>query len=46
MELELVSIKESSQGCSGNGWQECSFCPIIQINDDHRGAGVPQLSGH
>lgn len=43
MELELVSIKESSQGCSGSGWQECCFCLIIQINDDHQRAGAPQL---
>lgn len=42
MELELMSIKESSQGCSGNGWQECRSCLIIQINYDEQRAGVPQ----
>lgn len=46
MELELVSITESSQGCSGNGWQECWPGLIIQRNSDQRRAGVPQRSHH
>lgn len=46
MELELVSIKECSGGFSGNGWQQCWFCLIIQINDDQQRAGVPRLPDH
>lgn len=42
MELELVSIKESSQGCRGNGRQECWYCLIIQIGYDYHSAGVPR----
>lgn len=42
MELELVSIKESSQGCRGNGRQEWWYCLIIQIGYDYHRAGVPQ----
>lgn len=42
MELELVSIKESSQGCRGNGRQKWWYCRIIQIGYDYHRAGVPQ----
>lgn len=42
MELELVSIKDSSQGCRGNGQQEWWYCLIIQIGYDYHRAGVPQ----
>ena len=42
MELELVSIKDSSQGCRGNGQQEWWYCLIIQIVDDYHREGVPQ----
>lgn len=45
MELELVSIKESSQGCRGNGRQEWWYCLIIQIGYDYHGAGVPHSRG-
>lgn len=44
MELELVSIKESSQGWRGNGWQECWYCLIIQTKYDYQSAGVPRLA--
>lgn len=42
MELELVSIKESSQGCRGNGRQDWWYCLIIQIGYDYHSARVPQ----
>lgn len=45
MELELVSIKGSSQGCRGKGRQEWWHCLIIQIGYDYHGAGVPQSRG-
>lgn len=45
MELELVSIKESSQGCRGSGRLECRCCRrhrlIIQMGYDYHSAGVP-----
>lgn len=44
MELELVSIKESSQGCRGSGRQERRrrrHCLIIQMGYDYHSAGVP-----
>lgn len=46
MGLELVSIKESSQGCRGNGWQEWWFCLIIQIGYDYHRAGVSWSQSH
>lgn len=43
MELELVSIKESSQGCRGSRRQERHRCRrlIIQMGYDYHSAGVP-----
>lgn len=41
MELELVSIKESSQGCRGSGRQERRRRLIIQMGYDYHSAGVP-----
>lgn len=43
MELELVSIKESSQGCRGSRRQErhCRRRLIIQMGYDYHSAGVP-----
>lgn len=44
MELELVSIKESSQGCRGSGRQERRRRRrrlIIQMGYDYHSAGVP-----
>lgn len=43
MESELVSIKESSQGCRGNGWQQCCYCLIIQnmITREQESRGCP-----
>lgn len=43
MGLELVSIKESSQGCRGNGWRQRWRCLIIQVKYDEQRAGVPRL---
>lgn len=41
MELELVSIKESSQGCRGSRQQERHHRLIIQMGYDYHSAGVP-----
>lgn len=54
MELELVSIKDSSQGCRGNGRQEWWYCLIIQIRYDYQRAedqreslrAEAELAGH
>ena len=45
MELELVSIKDSSQGCRVNGQQEGWYRLIIQIGYDyHRAESLGQAS--
>lgn len=46
MELELVSIKDSSEGCRGNGQQEWRYCLIIQMGYDYHRAGAPWSSKH
>lgn len=46
MELELVSIKDSSEGCRGNGQQELQYCLIIQMGYDYHRAGAPRSTAH
>lgn len=50
MELELVSIKDSSEGCRGNGQQEWRYCLIIQMGYDYHSRSPleleAQLTGH